>query len=279
MEPTSSIVSALVTAGSEDAAKEAAGLMQQLLGPAFEELGQAIRDRVILFRAGRVVRLMDRAQSLLREAGREPQRVAPKTLLTILEGASLEDDDDLSDYWAALLANASIEENLSYGASFGAILRQLTPEDAQVLTALWVVRAQAPDSGSGPRGGVNLNALYGGVGSLVGESGRTHYISEATALIETYPALQNLWAMPADRLVVSVENLLRLGVLSDQSVSLIPVATEAVDIGDYLPAQLQELPKYIKQAISSPRRERVVFSHLGVAFMQACEPPAANRTA
>jgi len=43
----------------------------------------------------------------LSEADVSPTSVPLRTLLPLLEGAALEEDDDLSTKWAALLANAT----------------------------------------------------------------------------------------------------------------------------------------------------------------------------
>ncbi len=43
----------------------------------------------------------------LSEADVSPTSVPLRTLLPLLEGAALEEDDDLSTKWAALLANAA----------------------------------------------------------------------------------------------------------------------------------------------------------------------------
>jgi len=55
-----------------------------------------------------------------------------------MQGASLEEDDDLQDRWAALLVNAA---NANFHSevrrSYAAILEQLTPLDAHILDVLY----------------------------------------------------------------------------------------------------------------------------------------------
>jgi hypothetical protein len=74
---------------------------------------------------------------MLNQAGIEPKSVPLRVLVPLLEGASLEDDDDLSTKWAALLANAATPEyNVNLIPSFSNILSQLSPRDAKVLDLL-----------------------------------------------------------------------------------------------------------------------------------------------
>jgi TonB family protein len=56
--------------------------------------------------------------------------------LPILDGASIQDDDDLHTRWAALLANAATSPTLVH-PSYIELLKQLTPEDAQLLDRLY----------------------------------------------------------------------------------------------------------------------------------------------
>jgi hypothetical protein len=51
------------------------------------------------------IRLLQRAKEMIDGTGLAPKRVPLKVLLPIFENASIEDDDDLQDRWAALLAS------------------------------------------------------------------------------------------------------------------------------------------------------------------------------
>jgi hypothetical protein len=59
-----------------------------------------------------------------------------KTLLPILESASLEDDEDLHDRWANLLANAAAFDGRVH-PSFTQILQGLTGSEAKFLDAIY----------------------------------------------------------------------------------------------------------------------------------------------
>lgn len=80
--------------------------------------------------------MLQKTQRMLKEAGINPQAVSPRLFLPILDNSSVENDEDLHSRWAALLANAAARSN-SVHPSFIEILRQLTPEDAQLLDKLY----------------------------------------------------------------------------------------------------------------------------------------------
>ena len=60
-----------------------------------------------MWRFKQAVRLVEKVKAICEEAGIEPKAVPLKTLVPILENASLEEDEVLHDHWAALLANAN----------------------------------------------------------------------------------------------------------------------------------------------------------------------------
>ena len=82
--------------------------------------------------------MLAKAQKMLDDAGVSPISVPLRTLLPLLEGAALEEEDDLSTKWAALLANAATPDSpVDIYPSFPHILSQLSPRDARVLDAIY----------------------------------------------------------------------------------------------------------------------------------------------
>jgi hypothetical protein len=113
------------------------GIVKRMLGPAADEVAEIWRDQVRLYRYGRQLKLLEKAERMAQEAGFTPQAVPPKILFPLLEGASFEEDEGLHDMWSALLANASSPlrtERVRLG--FVAILRQMSPDEAGLLN--WV---------------------------------------------------------------------------------------------------------------------------------------------
>ena len=61
-----------------------------------------------------------------------------KLLFPLLEGASLEENEDLHTMWAALLANAAATDDTNrVRPGFIASLRQLSPDEALILTYIY----------------------------------------------------------------------------------------------------------------------------------------------
>jgi hypothetical protein len=125
----------LVKAGVDAALAPVKDLLNRLLGPVADELGGLFADPVRVFRLRSSIRLLEKVKAVCEEAGIEPRAVAPKTLLPILENASLEDDEDLHDRWANLLANAAHRGTIP--PAFPEILRQLTGNEAQLLDTFY----------------------------------------------------------------------------------------------------------------------------------------------
>jgi hypothetical protein len=111
-------------------------LIGRIAGPAADEIGEYLKAVVKPYTTARKVEALLKAQRMLREKGISPQSVPPSLLLPILEGASIEDDEDLHTRWAALLANAATSPELVH-PSYIEILKQLSPQDAALLDKLY----------------------------------------------------------------------------------------------------------------------------------------------
>jgi hypothetical protein len=109
-------------------------LVKAMLGPATDELAERFRDSVRVYRYGRQLRLLEKAEKMATDAGFTPKAVPIKLLFPLLDGASLEENEDLHTMWAALLANAANPDTPDLvHPSYAGTLKQLTPSDANVL--------------------------------------------------------------------------------------------------------------------------------------------------
>jgi hypothetical protein len=100
------------------------GIVKRMLGPAADELAEMWRDQVRLYRYERQLKCVQKAERMAQEAGFTP----------LLEGASFEDDENLHDMWAALLANAASPENAEkVRPGFAATLKQMAADEARML--------------------------------------------------------------------------------------------------------------------------------------------------
>lgn len=119
---------------SREAAK---GFLARLAGPATEELDFLLCDSEQIYRLKNQLRMLGRTQEILASSKSEPNAVPFRTLLTILEGAALEDDGTLIAKWAALLANSTKDRN-SFAAhpSLPKILAELVPLEVRFIDHL-----------------------------------------------------------------------------------------------------------------------------------------------
>ena len=109
-------------------------VIKAMLGPATAEIAERFRDDIRVYRYGRQLECLKKAEKMAKDAGFTPKAVPIKLLFPLLEGASLEENEDLHTMWAALLANASApskSENVRPG--FIAILKQMAPDEAVLL--------------------------------------------------------------------------------------------------------------------------------------------------
>jgi hypothetical protein len=111
-------------------------IVKRIAGPLADEIGEYFAAVVQPYRIVRQAQAIRKAQQMLREVGISPQTVPPRLLLPILEGAAIEDNEDLHSRWAALLANAAAS-SLSVHPSYIEILKQLAPDDAVLLEKLY----------------------------------------------------------------------------------------------------------------------------------------------
>jgi hypothetical protein len=119
-------------AAAEMATEKAWGLIRAVFGPAAEETGLLLKDKVSAKRHQNLVKIAVRARDILEEAGLSPKEVPLSIIHPLLGSAMLEDNDELQSRWAALLANTSILADCSL-RSFAEILKQLTPVEVRFL--------------------------------------------------------------------------------------------------------------------------------------------------
>jgi hypothetical protein len=112
-------------------------VVKRILGPAADEVAEMWRDQIRLYRYGRQLKCIEKAEKMAQEAGFTAQAVPPKILFPLLEGASMEEDETLHDMWAALLANASSPANADkVRPGFIAMLKHMSPDEAGLLN--WI---------------------------------------------------------------------------------------------------------------------------------------------
>lgn len=103
--------------------------------PVLKELGEYVAGRIRFIHFKRSLKVLEKAKHVLDERGIRPKAVNLKVLVPILESAGLEDNDDLIEMWAGLLASAASEGEIL--PSFVGILSELSPSQARILDYIY----------------------------------------------------------------------------------------------------------------------------------------------
>lgn len=109
------------------------GVIRRILGPAATELGEMLADRVKQYRSNNIRRVIEKTGNQIQE--QDVLELPLRFSIPLLEKASLEDDEMLSNMWSNLLADAAKEiDDQHYLIS--KILADLTPNAALLLESL-----------------------------------------------------------------------------------------------------------------------------------------------
>ena len=116
--------------------------------------GQVLADPIVEWRRRRIEQgdqLLKRAAAIVADMGQEPRFVPGRLLWPALEKGSVEEDPDLSERWAALLANASMHSTTVLPA-FVTILSELSPLEAKLLSHVYAVAIEIDHVQNQPSG-------------------------------------------------------------------------------------------------------------------------------
>jgi hypothetical protein len=151
LEPISTALA--VKAGTEltDVAKESSkSFLTAVLREPGEALGGLLGDKIRERRHSNLIKITARAQERLKAAGVTPKEIPLSIIHPALEAASLEEDPDLQEMWANLLASTAGPRTEEDGVapSFATILKELRARDVKFLNALfmeaWGCRGRQP---------------------------------------------------------------------------------------------------------------------------------------
>jgi hypothetical protein len=139
----------LIKAGAEGAASGAigaliepiSGFLGKLFGGSAEQLGGWAADIVAFRRWKSRVRIAQKAEQFLIDAGLEAQEVPRPVLMPMLEAMGDEEDESMVDRWASLLASAASRSN-SVPRSFPRILAEVEPDEARILDHVYEAMSQ-----------------------------------------------------------------------------------------------------------------------------------------
>jgi hypothetical protein len=141
-----------------DMVASAGGALKHLLGDSLEQLGGIVSDWARYYRYKNLLEVMDKFSRIATERGiaGKATPLPPQFALPLLEGASLESEDDVQELWAGLLANAADPARLlELKKVYVEVLRGLQPVDVRLLRAL---SQPDLDAAYGIHNGATLNA-------------------------------------------------------------------------------------------------------------------------
>ena len=133
---------AKTTSKAIDAGEKFGSFISRYVAGSIEQGMGIFEDKLKYMRWERQVRLMQRAEQLLLEAGlNRPTRAIPlKLAVPLLEAASLEDDDYLQDLWARLLVNAANgHSHMTLQRAYISVLDQITAFEAAILQKIYAL--------------------------------------------------------------------------------------------------------------------------------------------
>jgi hypothetical protein len=140
--PLSEDIYGVLVLNIEKFPEEANEFLSKIFGQLAGKTGDILSDlldgslgvKVKLWRYKRIVDTFLKARQYLHDKGVDPRIVPLKILHPLLESASLEDDGNMQEKWAALLANAADpKKSDDIHSSYIGILKQLTPIEAKIL--------------------------------------------------------------------------------------------------------------------------------------------------
>ncbi len=97
--------------------------------------GGILSDNVRFWRWKNQVRIVEKVKEKIEHSGLEKKRIPLKVLVPILENSSLEEDEQLQDKWANMLANA-ISGKKQISPNYAAILSELSSVEVVLLDQL-----------------------------------------------------------------------------------------------------------------------------------------------
>ncbi len=181
------------------------GIVKRMLGPAADELAEMWRDQIRIYRYGRQLKLLEKAERMAQEAGFTPQAVPPKILFPLLEGASFEENENLHDMWASLLANTASPHNTKMQPGFIATLKQMDVDEASLLNWMFDQRTGSVSMPfNAPIGYGDLMVAYAHLG--IGVKSDLEHGAVDGLIFET--CLQNV---ESERLIERVPNIIGPG--------------------------------------------------------------------
>lgn len=141
----------------EKITRELRQLVYELLSPGFREAGLYIADKIKYLRIKNAILAIKKAKEIIENEGVEEFYIEPRNLFPLIEHCSLEENDELIEKWANLIASAGVDK--SFTPSYISILSSLSPAEVYVLDTISKNSEQVAGMGVYQYFGVELKIL------------------------------------------------------------------------------------------------------------------------
>jgi len=105
--------------------------MKTILGPAANEFGELLGDKVRFRRFKNEIKIFGKARKLVEDNNLDINQLNLKTVVPLIEKSSLEEDEDLQDKWSNLLANMASSPQSGLEPKLVATLSSLSSIEAK----------------------------------------------------------------------------------------------------------------------------------------------------
>lgn len=130
---------AKVTGKAIDSVNKSADFLHRLIGQSFEDtLGVFVTDPIRVFRTKKLIDRMNGIQQKMLDRGiTDVRTIAPKIILPLLDGMSLEDNPVLEEMWENMMVSAANPKNTTLEKDCISVLGQFTANDALLFGELY----------------------------------------------------------------------------------------------------------------------------------------------
>lgn len=241
----------------------AAAFLSKICLPASEEIGLLFKDKVSYWRAMNLAKILKKVKSKLKTDYRE---ISPKHILSIIEGASLEENEELQDLWANLLSSG-LDPNFkdTIRSAYIDIIKQLEVTDVHILNAIYQKYKQSVGIQESPDAGNQ-------------ESPETRHFPPSEYPIYSCDILET-FKLESSVYESSIDNLLRVrcivSYIEEKEISMDTEGDRLLGSRAFLNAtasrSLFRRGHYKRHQVTFDHRyEAVSLTSLGVGFIEAC---------
>ena len=228
--------------------------LKKLLGPTISETGELIADQIRYRRFRNQVIIFTKAKELLLKNHLEPNSINLKTLSPLLEFSSLEEEEDLQNIWANVIANiSSYDTEQAINLKCIEVLKSITPNEIILLDRFFEEFQHNEEE-------------------TIERWKESEWFTKRTSVfpdntIFAYWDFKEKLSMTQEQLDLYVDRLISYGILKYENPEL-KESTNNASIEDYFTGSSQPIEVKSYELETS---ERVHFTNFGLYFVKLCK--------